>query len=47
MIGDGLTFANVAITDLGRHALVTFGDTEVKVLNFDHALLTATDFLFA
>ena len=46
VVGDGLTFADVEITDLGRHTLVTFGDTEVKLLGFDHNLVTGADFQF-
>ena len=46
VIEDGLTFSDVEIVDQGRHALVTFGDTSVTVMNFDHTLLGASDFIF-
>lgn len=45
-IFDGLSFADVEITDHGRHAQVTFGDTSVLVLNTDHADLGESDFVF-
>lgn len=40
-----LTFADVAIVDQGRHALITFADTSVLVLNTDHAVLGQNDFV--
>ncbi len=41
----GLTFADVSVTDQGRHALITFEDTSVLVLNTDHTLIGQNDFL--
>ena len=47
IINGGLTFADVEITDLGKHALITFGETSVTVMGTDHALLGEADFIFA
>ncbi len=47
VLTDGLAFSDVEVVDRGRHALVTFGETEVLVLNIDHTLLGANDFIIA
>lgn len=40
------SFADLAITDQGDHALVSFGAVQIQLRNVDHAALDASDFLF-
>ncbi|WP_323716081.1 calcium-binding protein [Paracoccus aminovorans] len=39
-------FTDLRIADLGADARISFGNVTITLANFDHALLTAEDFLF-
>lgn len=42
----GLTFEAVGIADAGADTVLTFGSSTVRLVNFDHLLIGAEDFLF-
>lgn len=39
-------WSDIRITDQGRNALIEFGLADIVLLNFDHARLSAADFIF-